>query len=45
MDWIKRNLYFVVGTLIALALLGGAGWYFYSALKANAEVLDKLHEQ
>ena len=45
MDWIKRNLYFVIGTLVALALLGGAGWYFYSAVKANAEVLDKLHEQ
>ncbi len=45
MDWIKRNLYFVIGTLIALALLGGAGWYFYSGVRSNAEVLDKLHEQ
>jgi hypothetical protein len=45
MEWIKRNLYFVIGTLVALALLGGAGWYFYSSVKANAEVLDKLHEQ
>ena len=45
MDWIKRNLYFVIGTLVALGLLGGAGWYFYSAVRANAEVLDKLHEQ
>ena len=34
----------IVG-LVALALLGGAGWYFYSTVKSNAEVLDKLHEK
>ena len=45
MDWIKRNLYFVIGSLVALALLGGAGWYFYSAWKANTEIVDKLNEQ
>ena len=45
MDWVKRNLYFVIGSLVALALLGGAGWYFYSAWKANTEIVDKLNEQ
>lgn len=45
MDWIKRNLYFVIGSLVALALMGGGGWYFYSKLKANNEVIDKLNEQ
>jgi hypothetical protein len=45
MDWIKRNLYFVIGSLVALALLGGAGWYFYSAWKSNTEIVDKLNEQ
>lgn len=45
MDWVKRNLYFVIGSLVALALLGGAGWYFYSAWKANAEIVDKLNDQ
>ena len=45
MAWIKRNLYFVIGSLVALALLGGAGWYFYSTVKANGEILEKLHEQ
>src|SRR2546426_6551009 len=45
MNWIKRNLYFVVGTVVAVALLGAAGWYFYSTWKANAEILDKLKEQ
>src|ERR1041385_6397422 len=45
MDWVKRNLFFVVGGVIALALLGGAGFYFYSAWKANGETLDQLHQQ
>jgi hypothetical protein len=45
MDWIKRNLYFVIGSAVALLLLGGAGFYYYSTWKANSEVLTKLHEQ
>src|SRR4029077_16537272 len=45
MDWIKRNLYFVIGSLVALLLLGAAGWYFYSSYKADGEALDKLREQ
>jgi len=45
MDWIKRNLYFVIGSAVALLLLGGAGYYYYSTWKANTEVLGKLHEQ
>ena len=45
MDWIKRNLYFVIGSVVALLLLGGAGFYYFSTWKANSEVLAKLHEQ
>ena len=45
MDWIKRNLYFVIGSVVALLLLGAAGWYFYSSWKADSEALTKLHEQ
>lgn len=45
MDWIKRNLGFVIGSLVALLLMGGAGYYFYSTWKDNGEVLDKLKEQ
>src|SRR5262245_18807817 len=45
MDWIKRNLYFVIGSVVALLLLGGAGFYYYSTWKANSDVLAKLHEQ
>src|SRR5438132_8736710 len=43
MSWIKRNLYFVIGSVIALALMGLAGWYLYSNWQLNNEILEKLN--
>jgi hypothetical protein len=45
MDWIKRNLYFLIGSLVALALMGLAGWYLYSKWQLNNEIVGKLEEQ
>jgi len=45
MDWIKRNLYFLIGSFVALALMGLAGWYLYSKWQLNNEILGKLDEQ
>jgi hypothetical protein len=45
MDWIKRNLYFLIGSLVALALMGFAGWYLYSKWQLNNDILGKLDEQ
>jgi hypothetical protein len=45
MDWIKRNLYFLIGSLVALALMGLAGWYLYSKWQSNNDILGKLDEQ
>ncbi|HOX58352.1 MAG TPA: Amuc_1100 family pilus-like protein [Candidatus Paceibacterota bacterium] len=45
MDWIKRNLYFLAGSLLALVLMVLAGWYFYSKWQLNNENLGKLDEQ
>jgi len=45
MDWIKRNLYFVIGSAIALVLMGLAGWYLYSKWDLNNTILGKLEEQ
>lgn len=45
MSWIKRNLYFVIGGVVALALMGLAGWYLYDNWQSNNEVLAKLNEQ
>ena len=42
MGWIKRNLYFSIGGLIALVLLGGAGFYTYISWQRNNEALTKL---
>lgn len=44
MAWIKRNLFFVIGGIISLGLLGGAGLYVYQNWKKNSEVYDKLEE-
>ena len=48
MSWIKRNLYFLVGGITAVALLGLAGFYFFSKWKLQSEslaTLDKKYEE
>jgi len=45
MSWIKRNLGFVLGSVVALALMGMAGWYLYSKWDLNNQILEKLNEQ
>lgn len=42
MDWIKRNLLFVIGAVVALVLMALAGWYSYSGWSNNAEQLDEI---
>jgi len=43
MAWIKRNLYFLISSLVAVGLLGLAGFYFYSNWRLNNDNLDKLN--
>src|SRR5205823_8574705 len=43
MSWVKRNLYFLIGGIVAAALLGLAGFYFYSKCSLKRETLDKLN--
>jgi len=43
MDWIKRNLWFVVGGVVALGLLGGAAWYNYTRYQSYAAAKEKLN--
>ena len=45
MDWIRRNLYFVIGSLVALGLMGLAGWYLYSKWEFNNTMVGQLDEQ
>src|ERR1051326_2970894 len=44
MAWIKRNLGFLIGTVVAVVLLGVAGWYGYSKFQLNDENYQKLEE-
>jgi hypothetical protein len=42
MPWIKRNLFLVVGGVVALGLLGFAGYYLFTKIQLNQEVTDRL---
>lgn len=42
MAWIKRNLFFLIGSIIAAAMLGGAGFYLFSKNKLNNGITAKL---
>jgi hypothetical protein len=42
MSWVKRNLYFLIGATVALALLGLAGYYFYNSYTLNDDSLQRL---
>ena len=44
MDWIKRNLFFVIGGVVALALMGGAGYYSYTRYETYGVAKEKLNE-
>lgn len=42
MLWIKRNLFLVIGTVLSLSLLGGAGYYLYDSSEENFARDDQL---
>ena len=44
MGWIKRNLFFTIGGVIALLLLGGAGFYTYTSWQRNNAAFTKLDD-
>ncbi len=43
MDWIKRNLIFVVSAVVALGLMGVAGFYNFTGWKHNADEREQLN--
>ncbi len=45
MAWIKRNLFFVIGCLVAVGLMGWAGWYLYSKMSLNSTMREQLTAQ
>src|SRR5215471_636371 len=45
MDWIKRNLLFVIGGAVALVLMGLAGYYLYLGMAKNDSAMEKLNAE
>jgi len=43
MNWIKRNLFFVIGAAVALVLMVAAGFYTWSGWNHNAKALEELN--
>ena len=44
MAWIKRNLFFVIGGILAIGLLGAAGFYNYKGWSHNTAAFNELNE-
>lgn len=42
MQWIKRNIVLVVGGLVALGLLGFAGFYLFTKIKGDQAITEEL---
>lgn len=42
MSWAKRNIYFLISCIVAVVLLGAAGWYCWSSYGANNDNWGKL---
>ena len=42
MAWIKRNLFFFIGGVLALCLIGVGGWYFYAEYTTEGQSWDKI---
>ncbi|HEY5909736.1 MAG TPA: Amuc_1100 family pilus-like protein, partial [Verrucomicrobiae bacterium] len=42
MSWIKRNLFFFIGSIVALVLMGLAGWSSYAKWQLNNKILADL---
>lgn len=45
MDWVKRNLFFVISSVAALVLLGLASFYLYSSLRQKNQIFEQLTAQ
>jgi hypothetical protein len=44
MGWLKRNMFFVAGVVVAIGLLGAAGFYDYMGWQHNQTAFGKLNE-
>jgi hypothetical protein len=45
MSWIKRNLYFVIGGLVAVVLMVAGGFYLYSKISNTEVITEEITKQ
>src|SRR5580698_10635498 len=45
MTWIKRNLYYLLCTLVAFGLMVWGGFFLYSAVSSETEITGKITER
>jgi hypothetical protein len=45
MTWLKRHLFWVIGGVIALGLLGGAFFYLYTNMQSEKEIDEQLNQK
>src|SRR6185295_7208071 len=45
MTWIKKNLFWVVGGVIALGLVGAAFFYLYTNMQSEKEIDEQLRQK
>src|SRR5580693_5579214 len=45
MTWIKRNLYFLLCTLVAFGLMVWGGFFLFSAVSGETEITGKITER
>src|SRR5690349_16018748 len=45
MTWIKRNLFFLIGTLVALALIGAGGFYLWTQMNQESSLAEDIEKQ
>ena len=45
MSWIKRNLFFLIGSLVAVGLMAGAGFYLFQKTQYNNKAKEDLNNQ
>lgn len=45
MAWIKRNLYFFIGSIVAVALMAAGGYYLFTQVSQENQVAEEINKQ
>jgi hypothetical protein len=45
MTWVKRNLFFLIGTVVALGLIGAGGYYLWLQMNAESSLAEEIKKE